>query len=94
MRRVHVCRLHVERDSREVVRDQQQIVSAPADDLDNGEVGLPQLIEAPGWLREALVSPHHFGGRVLDQVIVGVFTAVNNLLPLRSSARAEGLSGF
>jgi len=52
-----------------IVEDRRQVVPAPVvEDLELGEVGLPELVYPPGGLFELVPSRHHLEDRALDQV--------------------------
>jgi hypothetical protein len=52
-----------------VVEDCREIEPAPADDLEVGEVGLPQLVRRGGLVPELLGGLDHDEGRAGDQVM-------------------------
>ena len=52
-----------------VVEDRREIEPAPADDLEVGEVGLPELVRRRGLLRERVGGLHHDEGGAGDQVV-------------------------
>ena len=55
--------------AREVVEDGREIEPAPTDDLEVGEVDLPQLIGSDGLVLERICRFHHHKGRAGDQVV-------------------------
>ena len=62
-----------------VVEDGREIEPAPADHLEVGEVGLPELVRCRRLFRERLRRLHHDEGRAGDQV-VGLEKAVHRSL--------------
>ena len=63
----------------EVVEDSRQIKPAPADHLQIGEVGLPQLVRSRGLVLELIGCLDDDEGRAADQV-VGLEQAVDRSL--------------
>ena len=51
-----------------VIEDRAEVIPTPADDLQIGEVGLPQLVRAGGLVPELVGRLHHHEGRAGDQV--------------------------
>ena len=55
--------------AREVVEDRRQVIPAPADDLEVGEVGLPELIGRRRLVFELVGGLYHGECRACDQVM-------------------------
>ena len=55
--------------TREVIQNGRQIHPAPANDLEVGELGLPQLVYRRRFISELAGCLHHDKGRTGDQVI-------------------------
>src|SRR5262245_16677546 len=55
--------------TREVVQDRAEIEPAPTDDLEIGEVGLPELVRRRGLVLELIRRLHHDEGWTDDQVM-------------------------
>ena len=51
-----------------IVQDSGQVISAPADDPEIGEVGVPEFVHSPCGMLEVIVGRHHDVGRAGDQV--------------------------
>lgn len=48
--------------------DGRQVIPTPADDLEAGEVGLPQFVDQERWILELVTGLHQDVGGIGDQV--------------------------